>query len=102
MNCKKIANKVNEIVERHPFAFFSLLMCFIAVFTYRQYLFGNKIFVFSTYEDSIGQTYPYHLYYARRVENGEAGSLCPQSARSRRSASCCQRYAVFGRRIHRA
>ena len=75
MNCKKIANKVNEIIERHPFAFFSLLMCFIAVFAYRQYLFGNKIFVFSTLEDSIGQTYPYHLYYARRIENGEVGSF---------------------------
>lgn len=57
------------------FCVFAILMLFIAIFAYRNYLFGDKTFIFTTIEDSIGQTYPYHLYYARRIANGEIGPI---------------------------
>ena len=40
------------------FCVFAILMLFIAIFAYRNYLFGDKTFIFTTIEDSIGQTYP--------------------------------------------
>lgn len=87
MTCKKDDNNEESVMTeckkntrqrfsiRLSFCTFSIFMLLIAIFAYRNYLFGDKSFIFSTIEDSIGQTYPYHLYYARRIANGEIGPV---------------------------
>ncbi len=55
----------------YPVAFV-VLLCAITVFCYRDYLFGNKLFVYQDVGgDSYVQTYPYYMYKAQfYAENG--------------------------------
>lgn len=64
-------NKVKEF--RLNIGGFSLLIVLLTTIAYRQYLFGNMLFIFQN-NDSITQVYPYNLYYARRISMGEFGA----------------------------
>lgn len=71
LSYKTRRNKVNGL--RFDIWGFSLLIIILTIIAYRQYLFGNMLFVFQN-SDSVTQLYPYNLYYARRILAGEFGA----------------------------
>lgn len=74
MKTNIVKENIKRIFREKDILCFSILVAVLTVFSYRQYLFGNKLFVFFDH-DSLVQTYPYYLFNARRISMGEIGAV---------------------------
>ena len=68
-------DKIDKLKANRGFLYHCIIMFFLVIFIYWQYLTGQKVYVFTDVaSDSAGQTYPNLIYLAREISLGNWGN----------------------------